>query len=105
MSELYIKDGKVQKKSQIVIYKNGRQIYNAPEEMLLEEGWTVYSLPTEEQYKQRIVDHIRSRYSINDEIAILRQRDSKSEEFAEYNSFAEHCKKIAYNEIYGENEL
>lgn len=35
---------------------------------------------------------IRERYSISDELAILRQRDTKPEEFAEYNAFVEECK-------------
>ena len=38
---------------------------------------------------------IRRRYSVSAEIAILRQRDTKPEEFAEYNSYAEACKRIA----------
>lgn len=38
---------------------------------------------------------IRQRYSVSDEFAILRQRDSKPEEFAEYNAFAESCKAWA----------
>ncbi len=43
-------------------------------------------------YEQRIVSRIRERYSIDDELAILRQRDAKPEEFAEYNSFVELIK-------------
>lgn len=38
---------------------------------------------------------IRCRYSISDELALLRQRDSKPEEFAEYNAFVEACKAEA----------
>ena len=38
---------------------------------------------------------IRCQYSISDELAILRQRDSKPEEFAAYNEFAEQCKTEA----------
>lgn len=40
-------------------------------------------------------DMIRCKYSISDELAILRQSDSKPEEFAEYNTFAEECKREA----------
>ncbi len=43
-------------------------------------------------YEQRVVDRIRSVYSIDDELAILRQRDTKPEEFAEYNAFVESIK-------------
>lgn len=43
-------------------------------------------------YEQRVVDRIREVYSIDDELAILRQRDTKPEEFAEYNAFVERIK-------------
>ena len=43
-------------------------------------------------YEQRVVSRIRERYSIDDELAILRQRDSKPEEFAEYNAYVEKVK-------------
>ena len=49
------------------------------------------------------VDHlIRERYSLWDELAILRQRDEKPEEYAAYNAYCEECKKQAKLEIYGE---
>ena len=43
-------------------------------------------------YEQRVVSRIRERYSVDDELAILRQRDTKPEEFAEYNAFVENIK-------------
>ena len=43
-------------------------------------------------YEQRIVARIRERYSIDDELAILRQRDTKPDEFAEYNEYVEQVK-------------
>lgn len=43
-------------------------------------------------YEQRVVDRIREVYSVDDELAILRQRDTKPEEFARYNSFVEKVK-------------
>lgn len=45
-----------------------------------------------ERYTEYLVEKIRERYSINDELAILRQRDTKPEEFAEYNAYVEMCK-------------
>ena len=44
-------------------------------------------------YEQRVVNRIREVYSIDDELAILRQRDTKPEEFAEYNAFVEKVKE------------
>ena len=43
-------------------------------------------------YEERVVMRIRERYSIDDEIALLRQRDTKPEEFAEYNDYVEQVK-------------
>ena len=43
-------------------------------------------------YEQRVVARIRERYSIDDELAILRQRDSKPDEFNTYNEFVERIK-------------
>lgn len=51
-------------------------------------------------YEERVEILIRQRYSISAEFAILRQRDTKPEEFAEYNSYAEQCKAKA-KEILG----
>lgn len=53
-------------------------------------------------YKTKIDKLIRQRYSVSDEIAILRQRDSKPEEYAEYNAYCEECKAQAKSEVYKE---
>lgn len=44
-------------------------------------------------YEQRVVNRIREKYSIDDELAILRQRDTKPVEFAEYNTYVEQIKE------------
>lgn len=44
-------------------------------------------------YKEQIVSAIREKYSIDDELAILRQRDTKPEEFEEYFNFVESVKQ------------
>lgn len=48
-------------------------------------------------YEQRVVNRIREVYSIDDELAILRQRDTKPEEFEQYNNFAELIKEEERN--------
>lgn len=53
----------------------------------------------EELYENLIIRKIRKRYSVNQELAILRQRDTKPEEFAEYNDFVEKCKKKVKEEL------
>lgn len=46
-------------------------------------------------YKDIVIDLIREKYCVNDEIAIIRQKETKPSEFAEYNTFVEDCKCIA----------
>lgn len=111
--KLYIKDGIILPKNKIkvtrIINEKKFVFYNPSEESILEDGWLVYN-PTpepiepnkEEQYKQRVIDLIREEYSIDDELAILRQRDTKIDEFNAYNSFVEECKVTARREIYGD---
>lgn len=52
------------------------------------------SFPEDETvpYEEQVVALIRERYSSDDELAILRQRDSKPEEFEQYFNYCEECK-------------
>ena len=69
------------------IYENG--IYRD----MTEEEINNFSEPVPPiPYEQRVVTRIREKYSIDDELAILRQRDTKPEEFEQYNAFAEQIK-------------
>lgn len=43
-------------------------------------------------YNEDVNSMIRQRYSLSEELAILRQRDSKPDEFEAYNEYAEYCK-------------
>lgn len=56
----------------------------------------------DEAYANLATSLIRERYSMDAELAILRQRDTKPDEFAAYNSYAEDCKARAKAEIYGD---
>ena len=47
---------------------------------------------------------VRTRYAVSDELALLRQRDSKPDEFAEYNQFVEACKAEAKTLLGNGNE-
>ena len=54
------------------------------------------NLPNAEtHYEERVVSLIRERYSIDEELAIQRQRDTKPEEFQAYFNYCEECKEIA----------
>lgn len=50
----YIKDGIVKDANRIVIKKDGMQIFNAPHEMLIEDGWVEYIHPKVEPKKSRM---------------------------------------------------
>ena len=51
-------------------------------------------------YEQRVQQSIRERYSVDDELAILRQRDTKPDEFAAYYEYAEQCKAQAKKQMH-----
>ena len=53
------------------------------------------SEPTLLSYEQLVRRRIRERYSVDDELAILRQRDTRPEEFTVYFDYAERCKTVA----------
>lgn len=46
-------------------------------------------------YNTLIVRLVRLAYDLDAELAILRQRDVKPEEFQEYNEYVEYCKLMA----------
>lgn len=69
----YIKDGKIKHRNQIIVRKNGKQIINPTEEMILEDGWVEYVLPelTDEQKLQRAINnklHDIEWYDSSDEV-------------------------------------
>lgn len=46
----------------------------------------------EQEYENKIVALIRKKYNVNQELAILRQRDTKPLEYQEYYDYVERCK-------------
>lgn len=53
-----------------------------------------------EKYESEVNALIREKYTLSQELATLRQRDTKPEEYAEYNAYCEACKaqaKAKYN--------
>lgn len=50
-------------------------------------------------YEHAIETLIRRRYTIGNELAILRQRDEKPEEFAAYTAYVEECKAMVKGAI------
>lgn len=56
-------------------------------------------IPSEQKdsigYNEEVNNLIRQKYSLSEELAILRQRDIKPTDFEEYNNYAENCKAKA----------
>lgn len=75
------------------------------EEITVEEAESVRrSAASEEHYRRMVSARIRSRYDLDAELAILRQRYSKPEEFASYSAYAEECKAAVKAEINTESD-
>lgn len=54
---------------------------------------------TSEEYKTKVRELIKEKYTIEDEIALYRQKDIKAVEFEEYYQFCEECKIKAKEEL------
>lgn len=96
-----VQDGKVL----CTIEIGDKWVSNPTLEMFLQQGWQEYIPPTPPApqpyvptYEELVVMKIRERYSEDDELAILRQRDTKPDEFAQYNEYCEQCKAEAREE-------
>lgn len=95
-----------------ILIREDIQIVNPSEAELEADGWTEWvepepqpSDPTEDlSYEDYVNSLIREKYSVSEEFAILRQRDTKPEEYAEYFAFCEECKKIAKAKYEGDAE-
>lgn len=56
------------------------------------------------QYESLVDQYIRQKYTLSQELAIIRQRSTKQAEYDEYFEFCEECKAKAKTEVYG-NEI
>ena len=56
---------------------------------------------TEALYADRVNSLLRARYSLSEELSLLRRRDECPEAFASYSAYAEECKRIARAELGG----
>ena len=53
----------------------------------------------EKEYGARVNRLLRARYTLSEELAILRRREDDPTSFAIYNAYAEECKRIAKAEL------
>ena len=95
----FIKDNKIKLQHNIIVVVSNKQIINPTEEQILADGWQVYvpapaeaCVPT---YEERVEQLIREKYSVSQEFAVQRQRETKPEEFTEYFAYCEECKQRA----------
>lgn len=73
---------------------NGQYVEITPEELAqMQEEAEKYKdkIPTL-TYGELVDMEIRKRYTVSAEFAILRQKDEKPEEYAEYYAYCEQCK-------------
>lgn len=78
----------------VMYYRNGAIVYEyeeAPE--ATEDGMETPPVPMD--YGETVNGLIRRKYTLSEELAILRQRGTKAEEFEAYNAYAESCKEEA----------
>ncbi|MDB0669237.1 hypothetical protein [Barnesiella intestinihominis] len=78
----------------VMYYRYGAIVYeyeDAPE--ATEDGMETPPVPMD--YGETVNGLIRRKYTLSEELAILRQRDTKAEEFEVYNAYAESCKEEA----------
>lgn len=79
-TQLYIKDGTIRDRSRIVIIKGNIQIINPTEEMVLEDGWILYTPPAppepqptvNDQLRDMVLEQYNGRTDITDEEALKR---------------------------------
>lgn len=64
-----------------------------------EEVDEIPNIRNEEDYGNQVNDLIRRRYSLSEELGILRQKDEKPDEYRAYFAFCEECKANAKLEM------
>lgn len=87
------RDSLITKKSYLgyIYYLNGIKL----EKPYKENSDDYIEISEEEVYAERVSDLIREKYSLDAELAIQRQRDTKPEAFKEYFDYCEECKNKA----------
>lgn len=74
----------------INVLENGKSITR---DMTSEEIAEMQKQTVPIDYAEAVNAEIRKRYTVSAELAILRQRDSKPDEYAEYYAYCEECKE------------
>ena len=83
-------------------YVNGQYIEMSEEEITQAQAYSEQAEKEHWQnidYGEAINTEIRKRYTESEEFAILRQKDEKPEEYAEYFAYCESCKAYVKEQI------
>lgn len=64
-----------------------------------EEVETIPNIIDETEYGNQVNELIRAKYSLSEELSLLRQRDSKQEEYQKYNAYCEEYKRTIKDKI------
>ncbi len=101
-NEIFSTEGKyVHIKNTDVYFKRAVAVRLSVEQC--EEVDEIPNIRNEEDYGNQVNDLIRRRYSLSEELAILRQKDEKPDEYRTYFAFCEECKANAKLEM-GQNK-
>ena len=97
-NEIFSTEGKyVHIKNTDVYFKRAVAVRLSVEQC--EEVDKVPNIRNEEDYGNQVNDLIRRRYSLSEELGILRQKDEKPDEYRAYFAFCEECKSKAKVEL------
>lgn len=97
-NEIFSTEGKyVHIKNTDVYFKRAVAVRLSVEQC--EEVDEVPNIRNEEDYGNQVNDLIRRRYSLSEELGILRQKDEKPDEYRAYFAFCEECKSKAKVEL------
>lgn len=97
-NEIFSTEGKfVHIKNTDVYFKRAVAVSLSVEQC--EEVDEIPNIRNEEDYGNQVNDLIRRRYSLSEELAILRQKDEKPDEYRTYFAFCEECKANAKLEM------
>lgn len=77
----------------MIKYINGEPIQY--EETLLSNSNGYENVP----YEELVVQLIREKYTLDDELAIQRQKETKPDEWSEYFAYCEECKAKAKEKV------
>ena len=100
----YLKDGVEVQRPRSLVY-NGNTYVPPTDELLVEAGYGIREVEIPEPtpyiptYEERVVELIRQRYTIDDELRNIRMRDTDPDTFNEYYQYVEECKLQAKEEV------